>query len=100
MKTCDRYLEKHPDWLRSYAEFISMDMPTIELMANNPKDNCTSHALQTTLEVGGLNRKAPELGRLGEDYRRRMVISDSCRFGGLEFGQLTKFLQDEVPRTG
>ena len=29
---CDRYLEKHPDRLTSYAEFISMDLPSIKLM--------------------------------------------------------------------
>ena len=49
---------------------------------------------------GGLDRQAAELGRLGEDYLRRMVISDSGRFGGLKFGQLTKFLRGEFPHTG
>ena len=78
-----------------------MDVPSMKLMADSSKDNCAFHALQMAYELmGGLDRQAAELGQLGEDYRRRMVISDSGRFGGLKFGKLTKFLRDEVLRTG
>ena len=101
VKTCDRYLERHPDRLRSYVEFISMDVPSIKLMADSPKDDCAFHALQMEVELmGGMDRQAAELGRLDEDYRRRMAINDSGRFGGLKFGHLKKFLRDEFPRTG
>uniref|UniRef100_A0AAV1ULY6 Uncharacterized protein n=1 Tax=Peronospora matthiolae TaxID=2874970 RepID=A0AAV1ULY6_9STRA len=39
-------MEKHPDRIKSYAEFISMDILSIKLMADSPKDDCAFRAFQ------------------------------------------------------
>lgn len=97
----DMYIEKHPDQSTPYAAFVAMDMSSIKLLGDNHKDDCALHALQMAFELmGGFEETSGRLKELSEAYLARMVISDSRRQGGLKFGQLTKFLENEVPRTG
>jgi hypothetical protein len=101
VKTYDRYLEEHPERNVSYAEFVSSDLPSIQLMADSPKDDCALHAVQMAFELmGGLDREVLKLRSRSKKFLHRMTISDSGRFGGLKYSQLVKFLREEVPRTG
>ncbi|KAF1315559.1 hypothetical protein FI667_g15986, partial [Globisporangium splendens] len=101
LKAYDRYLEEHPERNVSYAEFVSSDLPSIQLMADSPKDDCALHAVQMAFELmGGLDRDVVTLRRRSEKFLRRMTLSDSGRFGGLKYSQLVKFLREEVPHTG
>uniref|UniRef100_K3XD60 Chromo domain-containing protein n=1 Tax=Globisporangium ultimum (strain ATCC 200006 / CBS 805.95 / DAOM BR144) TaxID=431595 RepID=K3XD60_GLOUD len=62
VKTYDRYLEEHPERNVSYAEFVSSDLPSIQLMADSPKDDCALHAVQMAFELmGGLDREVLKL---------------------------------------
>uniref|UniRef100_A0AAV1V5A3 Chromo domain-containing protein n=1 Tax=Peronospora matthiolae TaxID=2874970 RepID=A0AAV1V5A3_9STRA len=100
MEAYDRYVKKHPDRRTSYAEFVARDLPSIQVMADSPKDDCALHAIQMAFELmGGFDRVVMELGRLSEKFLQRMVISDSGRRGELKYTQLVLYLWEEVPRT-
>uniref|UniRef100_A0AAV1UE70 Uncharacterized protein n=1 Tax=Peronospora matthiolae TaxID=2874970 RepID=A0AAV1UE70_9STRA len=59
MEAYDRYVKKHPDRRTSYTEFVARDLPSIQLMADSPKDDCALHAIQVAFELmGGLDRNA------------------------------------------
>lgn len=101
VKAYDRYLEEHPERNVPYAEFVSSDLPSIQLMAASPKDDCALHAVQMAFDLlGSLDRDIVTLKSLSKKFLRQMSISDSGRFGGLKYSQLVKFLREEVPHTG
>ncbi|CAI5725749.1 unnamed protein product [Hyaloperonospora brassicae] len=96
MKTCDKYLDKHPKRDVPFASFISSDLPSIQLLANDS----ALHAVQMVFELmGGLEREVTELGKRKEVFMQR-TSTDTGDSGGLKYSQLVAFLRDEVPHTG
>ncbi|CAH0487572.1 unnamed protein product [Peronospora farinosa] len=83
VRSYDRYCEKRPEGAMAYAEFVSSDLPSLQLMANSPKDVCALHAVQMALELmGRLDQEGAVLKKLSEQFMHRMVCNDLSLQGG------------------
>ncbi|CAI5716059.1 hypothetical protein KXD40_006494 [Peronospora effusa] len=79
----DRYCEKRPEGAMAYAEFVSSNLPSFQLMADSLKGVCALHAVKMAFELmGGLDREVAVLEKLSEQFMRRMVCNDLGLQGG------------------
>lgn len=97
----DRYLAEHLAKNIPFEQFVSADLASIALMADNRKDDCALHAVQKAFELLGVPAAYVEAaGELADQFLSSMVSTDSKRLGGLKLTQLVKFLREDMPLCG